>query len=394
MTRPDRRHAVDIVLDDLERDPDPILADLRANHPVAYVPSMEMWLVTRWDDVAWVEAHPELFTAATEPSFLARALGPNMLTCDPPEHTRLQQMLQPPFRPGGRSGDFVGSELPAMADALLDRLPAGPFDLMTEYAQPLSAGALAVVLGLDERGVDTMWRWCVDLCADIANFENEPGATQRGEQAKGELAAAIQQRIEGVDDDDRSAISAFVRAGATTEEIVNNVRLMISGGINEPRDGIGLVTWVLLNQPAVRARVDEDPRLLRRLVDEVFRVYSPVGTVTRMASRDTELAGVPIAAGELVSGVLRSVNLDERHWTDPTSIDLHRRDGPHAAFALGVHRCLGEWLGRQQVRVGVQRLFERFPELGLRAGSDVEIRGFEFRGPTALWVDPSARTEG
>ena len=393
MTRPDRRHVADISLDDLERDPDPILAELRANTPVAYVPSMEMWLVTRWDDVAWVEAHPELFTAATDPSFLARALGPNMLTCDPPEHTRVQQMLQPPFRPGGRSGDFVDGELPAMADALLDRLPDEPFDLMTEYAQPLSAGALAAVLGLDEWGMSTMWQWCVDLCGDIANFENEPGATARGDRAKGELATAIRQRIDAVDDEDRSAISAFVRAGAATDEIVNNVRLMISGGINEPRDGIGLVTWVLLDQPALRAEVGNEPRLLRRLVEEVIRVHSPVGTVTRMATSDTEVAGVPIGAGELVSGILRSANLDERQWTDPTSIDLHRGEGPHAGFALGVHRCLGEWLGRQEVRVGVQRLFERFPDLALQTGTDVEIRGFEFRGPTALWVAPSARSE-
>ena len=72
--------------------------------------------------------------------------------------------------------------------------------------------------------------------------------------------------------------------------------LMISGGINEPRDGIGLVTWVLLDQPVLRAEVDDDPRLLRRLVEEVFRVYSPVGTVPRMATWDTELAGVLISA--------------------------------------------------------------------------------------------------
>src|SRR5690606_12688884 len=98
-------------LADLERDPDPILTRLRDEAPVAWVPSMDMWLVTRWDDVAYMDAHPELFSAATEPSFLARALGTNMLTLDPPAHTRVRDAMLPPFQPGGRSGQFVRDEL-------------------------------------------------------------------------------------------------------------------------------------------------------------------------------------------------------------------------------------------------------------------------------------------
>ncbi|MEM9203489.1 MAG: cytochrome P450 [Actinomycetota bacterium] len=373
-----------ISLADLETDPDPILARLRAEEPVAFVPALEMWLVTRWDDVARMEAHPEDFTAATEPSFLARALGANMLTCDPPEHTRLQQIMQPPFQPGGRSGPFVAEELSTIADALLDDVDPAGFDIMTDYAQPLSAGALATVLGLDHHGFGRMWDWCEGLCADIANFENDPELTALGERTKADLGAAIHERL-ATDGGDHSAISFFVREGATSEEIVNNVRLMISGGINEPRDGIGLVSFVALTQPEFRPAVEHPPHL-RRLIEEVFRVFSPVGTVTRQATRDLEIGGVSIPKGDLVSGILRSINLDESHWTNPTEIDLSRREGSHAAFALGAHRCLGEWLGRQEVRVGVERLFARFPDLRLAPDVDVEIRGFEFRGPVSVPV--------
>lgn len=373
-----------ITLADLDDEPDPILARLRAEEPISWVPALEMWLVARWDDVAYMEARPELFTAATEPSFLARALGSNILTCDPPVHTRLQSIMQPPFQSGGRSGAFVAEELPALADRVLDRVEADGFDLMANYAQPLSAGALAVVLGLDHHGFDTMWRWCEGLCADLANFENDPEITAVAARAKADLADAIADRMTA--DNDDSAISWFVQHGATPEEVVNNVRLMISGGINEPRDGIGLVAWVLLTRPDLRRLVDEEPKRLRRLVEEVFRVYSPVGTVTRQATADLELAGVAIAEGDLVSGVLRSANLCESRWPAPTEIKLDRRDGPHAAFVLGVHRCLGEWLGRQEVRVGVERLFERFPDLRLDPAHEVELYGFEFRGPKAVHV--------
>ena len=376
-----------IKLADLEADPDSILARLRAEEPVAFVDAMDMWLVTRWDDVEYVEAHPELFTAATEPSFLARALGQNMLTCDPPEHTKLQNMLKPAFQSSGRSGAFVADELGALADRVLDGLDPTGFDVVADYAQPVSAGSLATVLGLDHHGFDRMWAWCEGLCADLANFENDPSLTALGDAAKAELGSAIQERIAAATEDDDSAIAVFVRGGATPEQIINNVRLMISGGINEPRDGIGLVVWVLLTRPDIRSRIDAEPAKMRRLIEEVFRVFSPVGTVTRQATADVEVAGVAIPRGALVSGVLRSVNLDESHWSNATEIDLDRREGAHAAFALGVHRCLGEWLGRQEVKVGVERLLERFPDIALDpSASPVELHGFEFRGPRALHV--------
>ena len=375
----------EITLAELEADPDPILARMREIEPVCWVPSMDMWLVTRWEDVAHMEAHPELFSAATDPSFLARALGPNMLVMDPPAHTRLRDMMLPPFQSSGRSGAFVAGELAELADGILDGIEPAGFELMNAYAQPLAAGALAVVLGLDSHGFDRMWSWCEGLVTDIANFENDPAATTIGEAAKADLGEAIGERIGRAVGGD-SAIDWFVRADATPAEIVNNVRLMISGGINEPRDGVGLVAWVLLTRPDLRAEVAADGRRLRRLVEEVFRVHSPVGTITRQATRDLELAGTAIAAGDLVSGVLRSINLDPDHWSNPVEIDLGRREGPHAAFALGVHRCLGEWLGRQEVRIGVERLLARFPDMALDAARPVELRGFEFRGPREVWV--------
>lgn len=380
-----------ISLTDLELDPDPILARLRAEAPVCFVDALDMWFVTRWDDVATMEASPEIFTAATEPSFLARALGRNMLTVDPPEHTRLSEIFAPPFLSSGRSGPFVADELGTLADRLLDQVNPAGFDIMTDFAQPLSAGSLAIVLGLDHHGFDTMWRWCEGLCGDIANFGNDPELTRQADIVKHELGEAINQRIaeahSDIDGSSNSVIARFAQAGATAEEIINNVRLMISGGINEPRDGIGLVSSVLLSEPELRARIEAEPAKLRRLIEEVFRVYTPVGTVTRQTTRDVELGGVTIPGGALVSGVLRSVNLDESHWSDPTRIDLDRREGSHAAFALGAHRCLGEWLGRQEVKVGVERLFSRFPDLRLDPDhGPVVLTGFEFRGPEAVRV--------
>jgi cytochrome P450 len=200
------RSGDEISLAELERDPDPLLARLRDEEPVAWVPAMGMWLVTRWDDVAYVDAHPELFSAATDPSVLARALGRNMLTLDPPEHTRVRDAMLPPFQPGGRSGAFVRDELAAYADRLLDaidRSADGSVELMASYAQPLAAGSLAIVLGLDGHGADRMWSWCEGLVTDIANFEDDPALAEVGAVAKADLGAAISARIDEISVDER-----------------------------------------------------------------------------------------------------------------------------------------------------------------------------------------------
>ena len=388
----------DITLAELEDDPYPILAEMRANDPVCWVPALQMFFVTRWDDVASIEDDPELFTAATEPSFLARTLGVNMLTLDPPELDRLRSMMLPPFKAGGRSGEFAKHELKDIADELLDQIEAdlqsgtdseASFDLISSYAQLLSAGSLATVLGLDHHGFAQMWDWCTGLVTDLANFEDDPELAAIGTKTKEELGAALDEAIkQSRTSPQNSAIDAFIASGATPEEVVNNVRLMISGGINEPCEAIGLVTWTLLTRPDLRERVSTEPNKMARLVEEVLRVHCPVGTVTRQATADTELGGVAIPKGALVSGILRSINRDENHWDNPDEIDLDRRQGPHAAFALGAHRCLGEWLGRQVVRQGVERLLARFPDLTLDPGHEVINTGFEFRGPPELWVKP------
>ena len=125
---------------------------------------------------------------------------------------------------------------------------------------------------------------------------------------------------------------------------------------------------------------------MRRLVDEVLRRYSPVGTITRTTTRETELAGVHLPEGVLVSGILRSANLDSARFRDPERLDLGRTEGGNAAFALGVHRCLGEWLGRQEIRIGAERLFRNLPGLRLHPEEEVTLRGFEFRGPRSVRV--------
>jgi hypothetical protein len=176
----------------------------------------------------------------------------------------------------------------------------------------------------------------------------------------------------------------LAHTGLAPDEIVNNVRLCMSGGINEPRDGIALTVWTLLEHPDALAACRADDALWRNACEELFRWISPVATSTRQATGDLELAGTSIPAGDLVAAVISSANRDERRWTDPDRYDLRRKEGAHLAFSTGPHVCLGAWLGRSTVRVAVQHLFRRLPDLRLTA--PVDVRGFEFRGPLRVDV--------
>lgn len=382
--------AREVTAAELDRDPDPILARLREEEPVAWVPVLGMWLVTRWDDIQTMEDDPEVFSAATEPSFLAQTLGENMLTLDPPACTRLQRAMKPPFLRAGASGAFVEQALPELCDALIEDFRAeGARDIASGYADAVSAASLAAVLGLDAHGWQEVWAWCEGLCAGVANFVGEPEPAEQGRRAADAVEAAVLDRLEELRArPEASGLLHFLRAdeALTAAEIVNNVRLMISGGINEPRDGIGLVVWTMLSDADLRERALASPAAMRRLVDEVLRRYTPVGTITRQTTRPTELGGVSLPAGVLVSGVLRSANLDPSRFRNPERIDLTRTEGGNAAFALGAHRCIGEWLGRQEIRVGAERLFERLPNLRLDPDAEVELHGFEFRGPKSVHV--------
>jgi cytochrome P450 len=109
-----------------------------------------------------------------------------------------------------------------------------------------------------------------------------------------------------------------------------------------------------------------------------------VGTATRQTTQDVEFDRVSIPEGAMVAAVITAANRDPGRWSDPDSFRIDRGEGAHLAFSVGEHRCLGEWMARQQVRVGVDRLLDRLP--GLRLDGEVELHGFEFRGPVSLPV--------
>ena len=386
-----------IGLEDLERDPYPIYARLRDEEPVSWVPAVQLWLVTRYEDVRTVDLSPNVFTAATEPSTLNRTMGVNMLGSEGPDQERVRLVVESPFRPRDVEERTKGM-IPALANELIDGFEArGECDLFREFADPMSVRSLRFMLGLDEVAWEDLLRWNQGLMIGLANFEGDPAKQGPADEASDALSEVIERVLDRLAaEPDGSVLSWMLhhdRDGArmTRSEIVANTKLMLSGGLQEPRDLIALRVLALGSNPEQLEEVRADRRLVKPAVEETLRWAGPVGTSTRQTTETTELGGTKLEEGALIGAVLSSANRDPRRFTDPDRFDVHRREGAHLAFAVGSHFCLGAWFGRHLARVSLDILLDRLPGLQLDVDRPATLSGWEFRAPDSTWVcwDPA-----
>jgi len=381
-----------VTLEELERDPYPIYERLRDEEPVSWVPAVQLWLVTRYEEVRTVDLTPDVFTAATEPSTLNRTMGVNMLGSEGADQRRIRRVVEPPFRPRDVEERTKGM-IPALANELIDGFEArGECDLFRGFADPLSVRSLRFMLGLDEVAWEDLLRWNEGLMPGLANFEGDPQKQAPADVASSALSEVIERVLDRLaDEPDGSALAwmlGYDRDGdrMSRDEIVANTKLMLSGGLQEPRDLIALAVLALGAHPEQLDEVRSDPRLVKAAVEETLRWAGPVGTSTRQTTEPTELAGVELEQGALIGAVLSSANRDPRRFPDPDRFDLHRKQGAHLAFAVGNHFCLGAWFGRHLARVSLEILLERLPNLRLDPDRPASLRGWEFRAPDSTWV--------
>jgi cytochrome P450 len=251
---------------------------------------------------------------------------------------------------------------------------------------------LRFMLGLDEVPWQDILAWNQGMMIGLANFEGDPAKQTRADEASEALGAAIERVLDRLETaPDGSVLSWMLRADEdgrrmSREQIVANTKLMLSGGLQEPRDLIALAVWALGTHPSQLEEVREDRSLIKAAVEETLRWVGPVGTSTRQTVKATELSGIELPEGALIGAVLSSANRDPRRWTDPDRFDIHRKEGAHLAFAIGAHFCLGAWFGRHLARVSLGILLDRLPGLRLDPDRPATLRGWEFRAPDSTWV--------
>ncbi|UUU29444.1 cytochrome P450 [Streptomyces sp. CA-210063] len=381
---------VDLDLAELRRDPYPAYAELRRTAPLAWVPSVGRHLLTRYEDIVHAEKLPEVFSSREEGSLLLRTVGPNLLREDDPEHRRLRAAAEPPTRPR-QVRDLWAETFEHNAHELLDRIAGrGEADLIGDFAEPLAAANLAVVLGLRNAGADDISDWSRAMMAANGNYADDPDIWLRAEQATRDIEDAVAEMADAARrEPDGSVISSMVHAADPVEltEIQNNIKVIIGGGVNEPRDVFGVGAQALLQRPDVLDRVVADPGLWKRVFEETARWISPIGMYPRQLTQDYEIAGVALPAGSRVALVIASGNRDESVFERADEFDIDRPHRPHLAFGGGPHFCMGAWVARHEVSALAWPLvFSRLKVLRLVEGADDLMEGWVFRGLTSLNV--------
>ncbi len=372
--------AVDVALVDLDLDAHTVWDRLRVDAPVAYVPAVGLTMVTRHDDVDRVCRDTATFSAETPDGPLVRTLGPNFMHADGCRHLDIRNVLAPLLR----ARTFREHHEVWLRD-LAGVLAAGlagrhEVDLVGEYAHPLSVALLARLSGVEADAV-TYERWFRAIAGGVSNFEQDPDRTAAAQEAGEQIDQVIRRTASSSRPD--GAVRVLMAAGCTPQQVSSTVKLLIIGGLQEPRDLLGFCVLGLLDTGQWSPDL-LDRGLIPVVVEEGSRWGSPVGTVTRTVVRDTVFFGHHLEAGTPVAAVIASANHDPDRWVAPHDFALDRALGPHWAYGAGAHACVGAAAARSLVRIALEELLRSLPELVLAA--QPLVRGYEFRGPDRVLV--------
>lgn len=384
----------DVVSGDV-RDPYTELARLRREEPVQRIDmsampheeSKPVFIVYRYEEVQQMLRDNETFSSAIIIDAFGDVLGKHvMLGMDEPEHGRHRALVSKAFSQKALArweDQLVGR----VGNGLIDRFAdQGRADLVKEFNFPYPTQIIAGLLGLPQQDFPQFQRWSISLLSFTINPERGRAASESLCEYFAPILAA--RRSEPRDD----LISGLAQAEIdgqrlSDEEIFSFLRLLLPAGIETTYRSLGNLLLGLLSHTDQLDRVRADRSLLPQTIEEAVRWEPPLLTITRVATRDTELAGVKVPAGSSVMPMLGAANRQEDRYPDPDRFDIFRSPRAHIAWGHGVHVCLGMHLARLEMRVALNLLFDRLPNLRLDPdGDDPHIRGQVFRSPTSLPV--------
>ena len=380
----------DISLQELYADPYPAYARLRRDAPVAFVPAARIHLVTRFDDIMAIERDFETFPALDTRSLQIKAMGHTLMRKDGDDHKRERMVLEASFRPGVVKSHWEPI-FARIAEELIDDIAErGEADLFASLAAPLASRCLMEVLGLTNVDWRDLVAWSQALMDAVGNYGDDAEVWARGAQASKAIDEAIDRRIPELNAaPDPSVISAMINAPEplSLDQIRANVKVIVGGGLNEPRDATCTALFGLLSNPDQAAQVIADPSQWKNVFEEAIRWIAPIGLYPRKVAKRTELGGAMLEPEDQIGLVVASACRDEAHFERGDRFDINRKRTPHLAFGAGPHFCLGTWVARKQVgEIAVPTVLRRLKGLRLDPGRETRLGGWVFRGPLDLPV--------
>ncbi len=367
-------------------DPYPVLKDLRANAPIAFIPELGAILFTKRDDIFVNEKLVEVFSSEQPGGLMTELMGENLMRKDGEAHMAERKAIFPSISPRTVKDVWL-TQFANSIDQVLDHLaPVGRGDLVADFAMEVSAEALKSITGLsnmDWREVDRTSQGMID---GISNYAGDPEIEANCYDCTGSIDRHIDEMIPILrDKPNLSLLSVQLEARLSEDQVRANVKLAISGGQNEPRDAIAGTVWALLDHPEQLKMVLDGHIEWSQAFEEYARWTSPIGMSPRRVAQPHEINGVTIEPEERVFFMFSSANRDEDIFTNPDIFDLTRDAGPSIAFGAGPHFCAGAWAARALIsEVALPKVFERLNNLRVVEGAEPKPVGWAFRGLTEL----------
>lgn len=308
------------------------------------------------------------------------------ITSDPPFHQIARRLLLPPFSP--KAIDAWEGEIRKLCRGLLDAMgPIAPgetvVDAAVQYAQHIPVNVIARMLGLPVTD-DDLFRTFVHDVLESVNVSPEERIAKVQPLAE-YLDAQVADHVANPRDDLISYLLDAEIAGnkLAPEHVRGSIVLLLIAGIDTTWSAIGSSIWHLATTPSDLERLVAEPELMPVAIEEFLRAYAPV-TMARLVKEDYDFHGCPMKANEWVLLPFPAANRDPDFFERADEVVLDRAENRHAAFGLGIHRCLGSNLARLELRIAVEEFIARYPRFSL--AGEVTWSVGQIRGPRALPV--------
>ncbi len=376
--------------------PFPIWDELRTRCPVAHTERYGgTWLPVRHDDVAAIAYDTEHFSSRSVvvsevrpgPDDLPAPIGlAPPITSDPPFQAVARRLLLPAF-----SAKRIATFEPftrELCEELLDAVDGKTeFDAAIDYAQDIPLRVIVRMLGFPQEDADIFRRFIRMVLEDVdATAEDRQAVQEEGEVDAYMDARIAEHRADPQDDLTSFLLDAELDGNKLDPDHVRGTMvLLMIAGIDTTWSAIGASLWHLSQHPGDRQRLAREPTIIGTAVEEFLRAYAPV-TMARLVAKDFEFRGCPMKEGDWLLLPFPAANRDPEVFSDADTVLLDRAENRHAAFGLGIHRCLGSHLARMELRVALEEWMKRYPDFELAAPGEVTWSAGQVRGPRSVPV--------
>jgi cytochrome P450 len=361
-----------------------IYADIRAHDGVTYIPELDVWVVSRYNDGVEVYKHPEAFSSAQAASFASAfrrspaalavlktsrigTRARTLITTDPPVHTRYRRVMQRALEPG-KFMRQITPRVQGIVAQLLERATAvGHFDAVDDYAVHVPIRVVAAVLDVPEVDVPQLKRWTDDFFAVQIDTVDERTVVRTAhsviEMESYFLAKIKERRLTFCDDFlGRLLVDQPGEDVLTDAEALNLITQVMVGGTESTTNFLGSLIHLVLGTDGLLDRLRANRARIPDVIEECLRFACPLEGSFRIAIGDQRIGSTVVPDGARVMVAIASANRDDTQFGDPDFDESRNmRDAPHLTFGRGVHACIGQQLARREALLTVEGLLDQRP---------------------------------